>query len=273
MPEVEKESISKIEICKSGKSIELNKKDKKWYVGPKEYPADEAKIDNMLKLIGTVTHTALVSESKNYKRYDLTDDSKIEIKAWAGDKLVRHLEIGKEASTYSHTFIKLPGDFKVYQTEGNYRSKFEDGVDELRNKVIMSFDKGEIKKIEVFKDKKWSVLTRSEGKDKKETVWEYQDGTRADSEKIGELLNILSDMSGEQYIEDKKKEDLKNPVYVYKMTGKKEYTLSIFAKENEDSKQYPSISSENDYPFILHEYDVNRMKEKLESEEKPSASQ
>jgi hypothetical protein len=80
-------------------------------------------------------------------------------------------------------------------------------------------------------------------------------------------------MSGEQYIEDKKKEDLKNPVYVYKMTGKKEYTLSIFAKENEDSKQYPSISSENDYPFILHEYDVNRMKEKLESEEKPSASQ
>ena len=275
MPEVESETISKVEISRSGKTVLLNKKDKKWFIGPKEYPADEAKIKDMLELIGTVTHTALVSESKNYKRYDLSDDKKIEIKAWAGEKLIRHLEVGKEASTYSHTFIKLPGDFKVYQSKGNYQSKFGKDADELRNKVIMAFDKAEIKKIRVFKDKEWIELTRIEEEDKKGAAWEDKDGKKADSKKIGELLNILSTMSGEEYIEDRKKEDLKDPIYIYELTGKKEYTLSIFAKDDKgdkESKKYPSISSENSYPFILHEYDVNRMKEKLEQEKKKADS-
>jgi len=268
MPEVDRETISKIEISKSGETVVLNKKDNKWYVGPKEYPADEKVMKDMLDLIGTVTHTALVSESKNYKRYDLTDDAKIEMKAWAGEKMIRHLEIGKEASTYRHTFIKLPGDYKVYQTKGNYQSKFDKDTDELRDKVIMAFDKAGIKKIDVFKDNKWMELTRVEEKDTKTAAWEDKDGKRADSQKIGELLNIISDMSGEEYIEDRKKEDLKDPIYIYKMTGEREYTLSIFDKEDKESKKYPSISSENDYPFILHEYDVNRMKEKLEPEDK-----
>ena len=271
MPEVDKETISKIEISKSGETIVINKKDKKWFIGPKEYPADSAKIKDMLDLLAKFTHTALVSESKNYKRYDLSDDKKIEVKAWSGEELSRQFEIGKEASTYSHTFTKLPGDFKVYQSKGNYRSKFGKDADELRNKVIMAFDKAEIKKIRVFKDKEWIELTRIEEEDKKGAAWEDKDGKKADSKKIGELLNILSTMSGEEYIEDRKKEDLKDPIYIYELTGKKEYTLSIFAKDDKgdkESKKYPSISSENSYPFILHEYDVNRMKEKLEQEKK-----
>ena len=275
MPEVDKETISKIEISKSGETIVINKKDKKWFIGPKEYPADSAKIKDMLDLLAKFTHTALVSESKNYKRYDLSDDKKIEVKAWSGEELSRQFEIGKEASTYSHTFTKLPGDFKVYQSKGNYRSKFGKDADELRNKVIMSFDKAEIKKIRVFKDKEWIELTRIEEEDKKGAAWEDKDGKKADSKKIGELLNILSTMSGEEYIEDRKKEDLKDPIYIYELTGKKEYTLSIFAKDDKgdkESKKYPSISSENSYPFILHEYDVNRMKEKLEQEKKKADS-
>ena len=268
MPDVAGDTISKIEITKAGKTVIVTKKDGKWYVGPKAYPADEAKIKDMVELIQTVTHTALVSESKNYERYDLTDDTKITVKAWTGEKLVRHMEIGKEASTYHHTFTKIPGDFRVYQTTGSYESKFDQDADELRDKVIMAFDKKEIKKIEVFKDKEWITLTRVDGTDKEQAAWEDAEGKRADSTKIGELLNIISDMSGEEYIEDKTKEDLKDPIYIYKMTGKKVYTLSIFAKEDKESKKYPSISSENDYPFTLHEYDVNRMKEKLEPEEK-----
>jgi len=268
MPDVEGDTISKIEITKAGKTVVVTKKDGKWYVGPKEYPADQPKIKDMVELIQTVTHTALVSESKTYQRYDLTDDTKIALKAWAGETLVRHMEIGKEASTYRHTFTMIPGDFRVYQTTGSYESKFDKDADELRDKVIMAFDKKEITKIEVFKDKEWVTLTRVDGTDTEKTAWEDAEGKGADSTKIGELLNIISDMSGEEYIEDRTKEDLKDPIYIYRMTGKKEYTLSIYAKEDAESKQYPSISSENDYPFILHEYDVNRMKEKLEPEEK-----
>jgi hypothetical protein len=36
-----------------------------------------------------------------------------------------------------------------------------------------------------------------------------------------------------------------------RLTGDKEYTLSIFAKDSKDAKSYPSISSQNKYPFEL----------------------
>ena len=38
----------------------------------------------MLDVIEELTLTALVSESKNYVRYDLSHDEKITVKAWKG---------------------------------------------------------------------------------------------------------------------------------------------------------------------------------------------
>jgi len=35
------------------------------------------------------------------------------------------------------------------------------------------------------------------------------------------------------------------------------YSLAVFEKTNEDRKNYPATSSENDYPFLLHESQVN----------------
>ena len=59
----------------------LNKKGNNWYVSPEGYPVDSGKIKTMLDVIENLTVTAMVSESKNYDRYDLSDDKKITIKA------------------------------------------------------------------------------------------------------------------------------------------------------------------------------------------------
>ena len=51
LPEVAADQISRLEIKTADASIVLNKKDNKWFVGPKDYPADAGKVSEMLNVV------------------------------------------------------------------------------------------------------------------------------------------------------------------------------------------------------------------------------
>lgn len=272
--------ISKLEIGKADKTLVLNKKDNAWYLDPKGYPADSDKVKNMLDVIEKLTLTALVSESKNYERYDLTGDKKITVKAWHGKTLSREFDIGKTANTYQHTFVRLAKDSNVYHARGDFRRKFDRTVEELRDKRVLSYTQKDIREITLTKDKMTLTLTQKqileqEGKkkDKPDTtsekpetqiVWQDAEGKKTDPAKVDRLLSLLNPLECETYITDKKKEDLKNPTYALSLKGDKEYSLFVFAKKDTDAKTYPAISSENEYPFLLSESQVESIKSKIE---------
>jgi hypothetical protein len=104
---LEQKQVTKIEISKEGNSIVLNKKDNKWYLDPPGYLVDAYKVNDMLTVFETLALTALVSESEDYVRYDLHAGGKITVKAWQEDSLMRNFDIGKAASSFRHTFVKL----------------------------------------------------------------------------------------------------------------------------------------------------------------------
>ena len=79
VPEISKNQIDRIEIHTAKDDIVLKRKDKTWYIGAAEYPADAEKIDAMLNVCQKLTVTALVSESKNYERYDLHGDKRVRV--------------------------------------------------------------------------------------------------------------------------------------------------------------------------------------------------
>lgn len=181
LPEVTAKEVSRIEIKKLGTSILLDKKDTDWYIAPQGYPADHIKVKGMIDVIEKITLINLVSESKNYNLYDLNDERKLGVRVWSGDTIKQEFEVGKEATSYQHTFVKVAGNEGVYLAQGNFRDKF-DQTDDL------------------------------------------------------------------------KKDNLQNPIYTLQLKSvTQEYTLSIFAKTDKDAKYYPSISSENVYPFLLSE--------------------
>ena len=272
--------ISKLEVGKAGKTLVLNKKDNTWHIGVKGYPADSAKVKNMLDVIEKLTLTALVSESKNYVRYDLTNDKKITVKAWQGKTLSREFDIGKAATTYQHTFVRLATDPNVYHARGNFRQEFDQTVDELRDKTVLSVTQKDIREITLTHDKKTMTLSQkqvsekdSKKKDKQDKtskepetkiVWQNADGKKVDKERVKSLLSFLNRLECETYINDVKKDDLKNPTYAVALKGDKEYSLSIFAKKDKDAKTYPAISSENDCPFLLSGSQVESIKSKIE---------
>jgi hypothetical protein len=267
LPAVEKADVSKIEIEKKGASIILNKKNGAWNIGPKGYPADAAKVASMLGIIENLTLTAMVSESRDYSRYQLDDEHKITVRAWSGESLAREFDVGKVAPSYRHTFIRMKGNELVYHARGNFRQTFDLSVDDLRDKQVLSFDKAEIEEIRLITGGQSLVCVRSDtpgaadqdstAQDKpspgKGVIWESAEGARCEEKKLDRLLAMLSNLRCESYIEAKAKEDLIDPICRIELKGAQDYTLSIFAKTGADEKGYPAATSENDYPFLLPE--------------------
>ena len=84
-----------------------------------------------------------------------------------------------------------------------------------------------------------------------EMIWQTADGRKGDEAKLKGLLGTLSRLRCDTYIDDKTKEEFKEPIYAIELQGTQAYALSIFAKMDEEAKGYPSVSSMNDYPFLL----------------------
>lgn len=280
LPNITTKDISKIEISTAGTSIVLNKKEDKWHITPEGYPADADRVKDMLDVIKELTVTTLVSESKNYIRYDLGDDKKITVRAWTGGTLAREFEVGKAATSYRHTFVMLADDDRVYHARGNFRGRFDQTVERLRDKTVLSFDQSEIQEIHISTGEEAMVFARkeipvevsvSEEADAQsppppeaEMVWQTTDGKEGDETRLSKLLATLSNLKCERYVDDRKKEDFANPIYTLQLKGPQEYMLSIFAKSDKEAKNYPAVSSENDYPFLIPQWQADNLMKKPE---------
>ncbi len=279
IPEITETDISKIEILRPDTTIVLSKKDDDWEISPHGYLADSYKVKNMLDTIEELSLTALVSESKNYNRYDLGDDKKISVRAWTGETLKREFEVGKAATSRRHTFVKLANDDRVYHARGDFRAKLDQTVEDLRDKTVLSFDQNEIEEIHITKGEQVVAFARkevpenvgtSQGPDAKtpptekaETIWQTADGKEGDETQLKRLLTALSSLQCEKFIDGQKKEDFTNPICSIQLKGAKGYTLSFFAKTKNDAKNYPAVSSENDYPFFLPEWQADTLMKNL----------
>ena len=268
VPQVSQKEITRLQISKGKTIIDLNKKDSSWYIAPKEYPADADKIKNMLDNIEKLTLTALVSESGNYNLYDLSGEANVNVKAWQGESLKRDIDVGKTASSFRHTFVKTAGDDRVFHARGNFRNTYDTTIDDLRDKSILTYTPSEIQQIQVTAEKQPIVLNRTQLPEKKEsptaekqentsapvpkTAWRTPDGRTGDEAAVDQLLNTLSNLRCDTFIEDRAKEDFTTaPLINIQLKGSQEYSLSIFAKTTEKETQYPAISSDSKYAFLL----------------------
>jgi hypothetical protein len=267
--------ITRVEISKPYGSILLEKKGGLWTISPEGYPADAAKIRGILDTIGTLTLTTLISESKSYERYDLQKEKRIGVKAWAGDKLEREFDVGKVAPTFRHTFVKIAGDDRVYHARENFRSRFDQTVESLRDKAVLRFEQKEIQKLNITMAKISMTLIRKSptvevapsqegGKQDKEppqlkSMWQTPEGKGVDESKLGRLLATLSRLNCSGYIEGRKKGDFTGPVYTIELQGAKAYSLSIFKKTKEEDTTRPAVSSDNAFPFLLPDFQASRI--------------
>lgn len=258
---IERDAVTRLEIVTRGETIGLTKKGDRWLIAPQDYPADGAKVKSMLFALEDMILTDLVSESKAYVRYQLDDSQKITVKAWAGDKVVREFDIGKEAATYQHTFIRLPANPNVYHARGDFRRKFAESATDLRDREVLAFDPDALEKIRVTSGPDTFVMTRravpqadQTGEKPAETakpVWAGPDGQSVDSGVLDSFLSSINNIKCENYLEGRQKDEFEGPVFEIALEGKQAFTLALFKKEKEKDTVLPATSSYNAYPFTL----------------------
>ncbi|MGD8226798.1 MAG: DUF4340 domain-containing protein [Desulfobacteraceae bacterium] len=275
IPQVSTSEMTRVEISKPDGKILLEKKEGRWRISPEGYPVDTFKIKGILDTIGTLTLTTLISESKSYERYDLHKQKRISVKAWSGDELKREFDVGKVAPSFSHTFVKIARDERVYHARENFRNKFDQSVENLRDKAVLRFEEEEIRKLDIIRGKDSLSLTRKtlpvevttsqegETQDKEpprmEPIWQTPEGKGVDEPKLKRLLATLSRLNCSAYIEGRKKGDFTDPVYSIELQGTKTYSLFLFEKAKKEDKTRPAVSSDNAFPFLLPDFQSNRI--------------
>jgi len=291
---IDKADISKIEIIKPSETLTLQQKNGSWTIGPEEYPVDESRANAIINAAKELTLTTLVSEAENYSLYGLDEENRILVKVYSDDDVIREFEIGKDASTYRHTYVKIKDDKRVYHARNSFQSDFDQELDDLRDKSVMNFEKAEITAVELaWKDEsiKFNREVRpveeeekpEETKDadtageklkeqqeavepqepKTEEFWVTQDGKEAVKTELNPIINQCSDLDCQEFIYDKTKDEFSDPILVITFTGAaKDYILIIFEESEEYDNKYPALSSENPYPFLLGQGKINNLNKK-----------
>lgn len=266
--------ISKITLDSSKGSVVLTRKAGGWVVNEEAYPGDDATIKRVSDIVANLTLTTLISESKNYDRYDLGPDHAVAIKAWEGDKLVREFDVGKAASSHRHTFVRLSGDQRVYHAQENFRSRVEGNADTFRNKTVLTFETGLIEQVHISKQDAEGVFIREKnpeaGSEKTsdgeatetkaaDPIWKNATGDILEKDKITKLIDDFSSLKCRAFIYDRQKSDFTEPIARATFKGAENYTLQIFEQLEKDASEYPAISSQNDYPFMLPKWQADQI--------------
>ena len=266
--------ISKMTIDSSEGSIVFIRKAGGWVINEEAYPGDETNIKRVADIVADLTLTTLISESKNYGRYDLDPDHAITIKAWEGDKLLREFDVGKSASGHRHTFVKLVGDHRVYQAGDGFRNKVQEKADMFRNKTVMSFEPERIEQVQVSKKDKQSIFVKEKtpqassetpvdgGTMEMETakpLWKNAAGEVVKENKLTKLIGDMSSLKCSAFVYDRQKADFEDPIAMITFKGAEEYTLQIFEQLEKDASEYPAFSSQNDYPFFIPKWQADQV--------------
>ncbi|MBF0572317.1 MAG: DUF4340 domain-containing protein [Desulfamplus sp.] len=299
--EINVADIVEINLEKDGKNILISKKDSSWIVGSvadKTYPADQESITKILDIVKALKVSALVSESGNLTPYELDAKNKINVTVKSKTATVRKFEIGKTAPSFRHTFVKLDGSKSVYHAEKSFRRDFEKTVDDLRDKKVLSFDKNKItnitlKKGDIIKEvaikdgkpvEKKDEKAQDSSKDEKSAdnkIDENKSGenksddkkadnllTSKNNEAIEGILATLSDLKCNSFTDTENKNEFKDKgieeiaKVTLKADANKELSFVIYKKDAKEN--YPAITSENVYPFLLTTYEGNDIITKID---------
>ena len=99
----------------------------------------------------------------------------------------------------------------------------------------------------------------AEKADSETVVWKNSGGEMASQKTINTFLSGLRDLKCDHFIEAKLKEAFTAPVYTLTLEDDRKHVLKIFEKSNKDDNEFPGVSSQNDYPFVLSKWSADRI--------------
>jgi hypothetical protein len=246
LPEFQISQVDSIEIEQGGDTVEVVRRGNDWLIKPQDYPADRNTMETIAGELASLNITELVSaEEASYPRYGVDPESAVVVRALGSDAVLREVTVGRRASTYSHTFVRVGEDTRVFHAEGDLRSGIVRGREELRDRVVMRFPRGSVEALE-FESSSGSSVARKE-KREASTVWLAQDGSELEAETVEQALDRLSLLRATRFSETPFSDAQVFARFVVVADERHELTLYT-----EQDSLYPAVSSGSDYPFFIN---------------------
>ncbi len=283
LPEVVKNDLTRMEIITPEETISLDRDQDQWRIGDKGHAADPGKVQSMLSSLSDLTLTALVSEAQAYGRYDLTEDKKITVRLWAGNRQVREVNIGKPADMNRLTFVQIGDDPNVYHARENLRRTFDLDTAALRDKTVLDFSADAVRQLTLTAGEKTCVLTlnrppadTADARPPEEGTppaavagaWRRETGEAVDQELVKGLLSRLSTLTCEAYLTEAARDSMGAPVRTISVAGTATHHLQLYEKADNG---FPATSSQNAHPFTLRSATGDRIVKDMDTLLAPEA--
>ena len=176
------EKIKKISIQKSGEEeIVLAKENGNWLIKPKDYPADQNKIKNLLEQIDKINKAEIVSNNPERHRLFQVGEKASKLTLEYPEKTITFL-IGKTSIQRQGTYIRKEDDVRVFLVPSYLNSSID--TKDWKDYSITDYLEGDIDKIAISTEEKEVSL------EKKDEKWLYQE-KELEKEEIEKLTNLL----------------------------------------------------------------------------------
>lgn len=273
-----KQHPDEIIITTPAESVHLVWENENWYLGEQKYPANNVYVQNLvdaLVYIRALDKVASVNEN-TLNKYELVDGKKISVQASKEGKILRSIDIGKEATANSHSYIIVDNKNDIFTASGTLRSIFNKTAEELRSSVVWELEKSKISSAAItFADgKNWSVTKNSTDTEISWNIYgDETNGIEIDYEKVAQMFDNAAMLVASSWYDDNTKiQNLDGEFLLSSKIGYdgKTVSLEIYEikpkiTENDNSQQesvYYATSSETPYIFKLESYSVDKFNKK-----------
>ena len=256
-------------------AVSLVQKNGNWFVGQKEYPADENSVAALLNAIKTVRLLGVSAQSAgseaDARRYGLDDESKILVQVFKDGVELRTLTVGKNTSTGSQCYVQLDGKSTVYLAGDALHTVFSTSVDSLRSKSLYSVESALIASITVASTEGTFTLQKTEAApdltaaaspdeqptmSAPQTAWLLEQNGAAfsapiSSEKVESWLYTIATLRAASWDDDAQlpPEEQAAARISFAAAGKV-HKINLFALYD-DEERFLCSSSDSPYPFYL----------------------
>ncbi len=222
---------------KDGSSTTVQRSGGKWVItSPQQLPADQDAISSITSSLSPLTADSVVEEkTSDPGKYGLANPTlTVTVKEKNGKSEV--VSFGDDVPAGSLVYVREGDSPKIDAIASSVRSSFDKGLNDLRDKRLLTFDSNKLTQLEISAPKSEIVFAKQNASD-----WgiEKPKPYRADNFQVEELLRKLTDakmdLSG---MEDPKAIDSSfktgQPVATVKMTGVSG-TQSLEVRKNKDN--------------------------------------
>jgi hypothetical protein len=243
---VDAAAVQQVQMTQGDASLTLSRSADGWTIEPAGLAADGAQVDRIVHAAANLELTDLIAERPTYARYELDAGRALTVTLLRGGDVLRRFNVGKRAATFSHTFVTVGDDQRVFQARDDLTSVFATDGESLRDMNVLAFDATAISEIDATAAAQTLHLTRQLGAGADGVDWTGADGQSFELERVDAALVSLAALRANRFAETEPDGvplltlELRDPAGVHRLTLYPE-------RENE----HLATSSGSDYPFVL----------------------